>query len=203
MKNNQLGRSMVEMLGVLAIIGVLSAGALAGYSKAMFKHKVNQSIDIFQGVLQRLIELDQSNLGDDFVINNAEAQEQYGLIQNCQKVEGSAYGDSSCQLPIGYLDTDLYFYEGMLNGIVLVRFNDANSCIAFSSAPWDQVIPQDFLTGGDGVGFLTVADDMNVVYGYKDGVFENTWDVAKIAQECSICNDDLQLCYLELMIHVY
>jgi len=33
---------MVEMLGVLAIIGVLSAGALAGYSKAMFMYKLNQ-----------------------------------------------------------------------------------------------------------------------------------------------------------------
>ena len=34
------GRSMVEMLGVLAIIGVLSAGALKGYSAAMFKYKM-------------------------------------------------------------------------------------------------------------------------------------------------------------------
>ena len=45
MKNNQTGRSMVEMLGVLAIIGVLSAGGLAGYSKAMFKHKLNSTMD--------------------------------------------------------------------------------------------------------------------------------------------------------------
>ncbi len=36
------GRSMVEMLGVLAIIGVLSIGAIAGYSKAMMKYKLNQ-----------------------------------------------------------------------------------------------------------------------------------------------------------------
>ena len=36
------GRSMVKMLGVLAIIGVLSVGAIAGYSKAMFKYKLNQ-----------------------------------------------------------------------------------------------------------------------------------------------------------------
>ena len=36
------GRSMVEMLGVLAIIGVLSVGAIAGYSKAMTKYKLNQ-----------------------------------------------------------------------------------------------------------------------------------------------------------------
>ena len=33
--NKESGRSMVEMLGVLAIIGVLSVGAIAGYSKAM------------------------------------------------------------------------------------------------------------------------------------------------------------------------
>ena len=36
------GRSMVEMLGVLAIIGVLSVGAIAGYSKAMMKYKLNK-----------------------------------------------------------------------------------------------------------------------------------------------------------------
>ena len=37
---NQNGRSMIEMLGVLAIIGVLSVGGISGYSKAMssFKH---------------------------------------------------------------------------------------------------------------------------------------------------------------------
>ncbi|MBR6327244.1 MAG: hypothetical protein IKR60_00005 [Alphaproteobacteria bacterium] len=43
--DNMQGRSMVEMLGVLAIIGVLSAGGLAGYSKAMFKHKLNSTMD--------------------------------------------------------------------------------------------------------------------------------------------------------------
>ena len=50
-KNNQLkqiqnqaqqGRSMVEMLGVLAIIGVLSIGGIAGYRWGMDKHVSNQ-----------------------------------------------------------------------------------------------------------------------------------------------------------------
>ena len=43
MKNyqNQTGRSMIEMLGVLAIIGVLSVGGIVGYSKAMQKQKLN------------------------------------------------------------------------------------------------------------------------------------------------------------------
>ena len=39
-----LGRSMIEMLGVLAIIGVLSVGGIAGYSKAMEKFKINKTI---------------------------------------------------------------------------------------------------------------------------------------------------------------
>ena len=42
---NEAGRSMIEMLGVLAIIGVLSVGGIAGYSKAMNKFKTNQVAD--------------------------------------------------------------------------------------------------------------------------------------------------------------
>ncbi|MBQ7659195.1 MAG: hypothetical protein IJS26_00420 [Alphaproteobacteria bacterium] len=44
-KFNENGRSMIEMLGVLAIIGVLSAGGLAGYAKAMFRHRLNSTLD--------------------------------------------------------------------------------------------------------------------------------------------------------------
>ncbi|MBR1825155.1 MAG: hypothetical protein IJ770_01030 [Alphaproteobacteria bacterium] len=45
MKINESGRSMIEMLGVLAIIGVLSVGGIAGYSKAMAKFRINKTID--------------------------------------------------------------------------------------------------------------------------------------------------------------
>ena len=44
-RNNQSGRSMIEMLGVLAIIGVLSVGGIAGYSKAMAKYKLTRAQD--------------------------------------------------------------------------------------------------------------------------------------------------------------
>ena len=45
------GRSMVEMLGVLAIIGVLSVGAIAGYSKAMMKYKLNKQTEQIGSIL--------------------------------------------------------------------------------------------------------------------------------------------------------
>ena len=42
---NESGRSMVEMLGVLAIIGVLSIGGIVGYSYGMDKYRANQTIN--------------------------------------------------------------------------------------------------------------------------------------------------------------
>ncbi len=53
---NYFGRSMIEMLGVLAIIGVLSVGGIAGYSKAMEKWKINKILDEYSFMLAGLVE---------------------------------------------------------------------------------------------------------------------------------------------------
>ena len=50
----QDGRSMIEMLGVLAIIGVLSVGGIAGYSKAMSKFKINKSIEQISQIVNNI-----------------------------------------------------------------------------------------------------------------------------------------------------
>lgn len=44
-QNYETGRSMVEMLGTLAIIGVLSVGGVMGYSYGMDKYRANQIIN--------------------------------------------------------------------------------------------------------------------------------------------------------------
>ena len=71
------GRSMVEMLGVLAIIGVLSVGAISGYSKAMFKYKLNKQAESFSMLLNETIKLLPdlerhygTNLQQQYVLNN-------------------------------------------------------------------------------------------------------------------------------------
>ena len=53
-KNDQKGRSMVEMLGVLAIIGVLSVGGISGYSKAMAKFKMTKAQDQISMLLMNI-----------------------------------------------------------------------------------------------------------------------------------------------------
>ena len=46
MKNiNESGRSMVEMIGVLAIMGLLTVAGVAGFRVAMHKHYCNQTIE--------------------------------------------------------------------------------------------------------------------------------------------------------------
>lgn len=42
----QSGRSMLEMLGVLSIVGMLSIGGLAGYSLAMARYRANETLNI-------------------------------------------------------------------------------------------------------------------------------------------------------------
>ena len=44
-KGDESGRSMVEMLGVLAIMGVLAVGGIAGYRYAMDKYQANEIIN--------------------------------------------------------------------------------------------------------------------------------------------------------------
>jgi len=56
----QYGRSMVEMLGVLAIIGVLSVGAIAGYQKAMMKYKLNKQAQQLNQVINTVARYSRS-----------------------------------------------------------------------------------------------------------------------------------------------
>jgi len=62
-KNIQKGRSMIEMLGVLAIVGVLSAGGIAGYSMAMQSYKTTALMDNVQIMMQatRMVFKNQSD----------------------------------------------------------------------------------------------------------------------------------------------
>lgn len=53
----QLGRSMIEMLGVLAVIGVLSVAGIAGYSKAIDRYKVNETINQITYIVQNTRDL--------------------------------------------------------------------------------------------------------------------------------------------------
>ena len=77
---NESGRSMVEMLGVLAIIGVLSVGGIAGYSKAMNKYKINKTTDQVSMLVANIRTLFSSQ-GDYANLSNANAIK-FGVVPN-------------------------------------------------------------------------------------------------------------------------
>ena len=59
----QNGRSMVEMLGVLAVIGVLSIGGIAGYSYGMNRWRANETInDVTLRAMDIITQLTQGNI---------------------------------------------------------------------------------------------------------------------------------------------
>ena len=88
MKINEAGRSMIEMLGVLAIIGVLSVGGIAGYSKAMTKYKTNKVVDQLTMIVTNLRTLYAQQTSYNG-LNNANAI-LMGVIPDEMGTDGSA-----------------------------------------------------------------------------------------------------------------
>jgi len=66
----QSGRSMIEMLGVLAIVGVLSVGAIYLYNVAMQKHKTNLLLDRIQNIVVKAHEVYAGDYTDLDTNNN-------------------------------------------------------------------------------------------------------------------------------------
>ena len=84
-----VGRSMIEMLGVLAIIAVLSVGGIAGYSKAMQQWKISRQKQQIAELFMQCI-----NLKDDFLreynrtrtrVPTAEIMDAMGVIPDGMK----------------------------------------------------------------------------------------------------------------------
>ena len=81
-----VGRSMIEMLGVLAIVGVLTVGGIAGYSKAMEKFKINKALDEYTMLIYGLLQdidyiqnLDTKEGNEIWLLDYAEA---VGILPN-------------------------------------------------------------------------------------------------------------------------
>ena len=115
----QKGRSMVEMLGVLAIIAVLSIGGIKGYSLAMSKYNLNKTLEQVVIIFNNLIEHHNNN--KDFTLNNTVINslnilpKEMGTAQNCHHALGG-----KC-----------YLMRGETSHKVLIRLHDlsAQNCV--------------------------------------------------------------------------
>ncbi len=91
---SQSGRSMIEKLGVPAIIGVFSVGGIAGYGKAMRMWNSNQQKKQLTQLLHSLIRL-RYDLGHDRKYAeqraNVAAITPLQISQMCQKCKDQPY----------------------------------------------------------------------------------------------------------------
>ncbi len=95
------GRSMVEMLGVLAIIGVLSVGAIAGYSKAMFKYKLNKHAEAVNMLINNSLML------KDKVISGTNMP---NILEKTNSLPDGIYRSGSLYLYDRYFNVPMYIY---------------------------------------------------------------------------------------------
>ena len=130
------GRSMVEMLGVLAIIGVLSVGAIAGYSKAMMKYKLNKHAEavnmLINNVLQIKNQLPRTKGTDTY----------YGNLLYKLNL-----------LPDGIVYKNAVLYDNYFKGLI---------SIVYSDHPWSY---PDGTIGSDDLGIISFRFDASSTQG--------------------------------------
>ena len=130
-KNFENGRSMIEMLGVLAIIGVLSVGGIAGYSKAMEKFKINKTIQQITEIAANIQTLYLQQ--DDFNGLNNETAVQMGVIPDEVKVD-----KDKNEIILSNNSSLKVLVIGMKIFTLRVNKLSKNDCIELATANWNK-----------------------------------------------------------------
>ena len=215
LNKTQSGRSMVEMLGVLAIIGVLSVGGIAGYSKAMFKHKMNQTMDFISQVVANIVTLDGKDIG---FIETAQDAISSGILPNCDVNYVNVYGQKgySCPIPLGEISVGVFpdGYGNIVSAEIGFMQNPQESCVSFLNSEFYKNVPdswwKDDVYGTNG-GYIVVRSDKDIKHVYSkstyileyysnEGVKDNLTPT-DIANACNICHD-VEICYIDIQMYI-
>ena len=197
MQNCQSGRSMIEMLGVLAIVGVLSMGGLAGFSKMMTQYKINATMQQINIISAKL-----SALGSQV--------SSYGGLDNANAIKlgvvpAEALPDSGSDLRNPFDGTITIFGSNLLqnggaqdNQAYVIQYTGlpSDACIALASTNWNNSKSSSLL--GIGVG----SDAASKIYQGCPGtsavacpegsVTQLPMDIGKARAACS-CTDNCVL----------
>ena len=222
------GRSMVEMLGVLAIVGVLSVGAIAGYSKAMFKYKLNKHAESFNTLLNNAIQL-YPDLTRSYANNkyNSIADGARWLISLFNKmnlIPDGMYAPNNSTYIEDIFKNRIFFayyagHNGGTNEYLMYTYLNRDGSNKLSE--YDRQICHNFVNvakeNADNLAWLGMRSNntdgtysSQSLYGGLAGLFINSVpttsllrnaDVKKIDDFCSSCNSE-QSCQLLIYINV-
>ena len=107
------GRSMLEMLGVLAIIGVLSVGAIMGFRQAMNRHKANVILNDVSLAFEELATHETTNAISRYQVTAFTPESGHTLYakrdaNGNDSVEVTGVAQGVCEVLIQYDKTELY-----------------------------------------------------------------------------------------------
>lgn len=135
-KNMQLGRSMIEMLGVLSIVGALSVGGITAFSKVMDLYKINQTQVQINTISAKLSAIGSENSSFSGLDNKAAIR--FGAVPN-EVVTNAGTGSltnlyngaiSIEAASIGKESEDSMAYTITYNGL------SKDACVALASNDW-------------------------------------------------------------------
>lgn len=195
----QCGRSMIEMLGVLAIIGVLSVGGIQGFSKAMEMYHWNKALREWDILVNTMVKYKS-----ELHINNnpPEGEDTLSLIPILK-----ATGDLPDDMPTE--ENDSYLMDALGNRLRIYSHNTGYIGIGYFATKNNYTACRMFLTIGsryynivDKIQIYTIDDNPakknNHFYGVKECTvgrqsqcLENL-NVAKISNICrnnTVCTD--------------
>ena len=149
MKINETGRSMIEMLGVLAIVGVLSVGGLAGYSKMMSQYKINASLEQVGAIASKISAYGAGK--DSYTgLSNVTAKKLGAPITDTNPYDGGITIKPSPIESKNSNDTQAYVIE--FTGLT------EDACVTLGSSAWGNVRNSSFI--GLGVGLESKASNI-------------------------------------------
>ncbi len=154
---NQNGRSMIEMLGVLAIIGVLSVGGIAGYSKAMMKYRINKAIEQIS-IIAANVQSFYASQKDFTDLSNT-------ILLKAKLVPDEMWNEAKTGLvnPLGgsyySVQTDVDYNKGF--NIIMFDISQ-EACIELATQDWSAIT-------GSGFDYVAISNDQDLVYGVYGG----------------------------------
>ena len=139
---DNFGRSMVEMIGVLAIVGVLSIGGIAGYMTASHTMRTNKLKDEITTIIANIRSMyfsarDYESLNEITVINA-------GLIPDWMISEDKLHIQNKAKGSV-YVSAAAYGYEPYGSFILIFNGLDAKTCRELAIAEWGSDMSSGFL----------------------------------------------------------
>jgi len=138
-ENMQSGRSMIEMMGVLAIIGVLSVGGFSMMTKISNSRKTNAIIDEISALAGKarsvIREYDDGYTGDEYSGLS-------GFLQHSRAYPDSVEWDASCNCFVGTDDVSYTLTYNKTNSSLFEMDVDglsAETCMDVVSTNWGSV----------------------------------------------------------------